>query len=163
MKETDLVRTLLDLRVRLERIEASVGRAGLLAPYEPPAFPVVELQTKNADTKMKKKAEPPQTMDETRLTEMSHSELVQAAVLIGFVHASRQVSREGLIDLILGAAQHEPADPLAEIRVKTYAFVQGNRRLMISKMRCSLHCPTCPHHKVVECYTANHDIVDAQP
>lgn len=162
MKETDLVRTLLDLRTRLERIEASVGRAGLLTPYEPPVFPVAEPQIKSAD-KMKKKAEPPQTIDETQLTKMSHSELVQAAVLFGFPHASRQVSRDDLIDIILGVTQHEPVDPLAEIRSKTYAFVQGNRRLMISKMRCSLHCPTCPHHLVMGCYTANHDIVDAQP
>jgi hypothetical protein len=30
-------------------------------------------------------------------------------------------------------------------------------------MNCDLHCPTCPHDKVVQCYTINHDRIDPVP
>lgn len=166
MRHDDLVRVMIDLKTRVERLEASVGKAGNLLPYEPPAFPTVdpvyteEEQPRNPVKKQKQ--EPAPVLDETRLHDMSDTELAQACTLLGIENAGRHVEREALIALILGEMQGEIIDPLAAARRKTYSFVNGNKSLMISKMRCSLHCPTCPHHKVVECYAANHDIVDAQ-
>ena len=161
MTQKDVLLAVLDLRMREERLEASAGRAGTLLPYEAPVFPVVE-QTPPPE-KMKSKHETEPLLDETRLYDMSTTELVQVCQHLGFAHAARHVDRDTLIGLVLGEVQGDIADPLDTVRRKTFVFVEGNKRLMVSKMRCSLHCPTCPHHKVVECYSANHDIVDAQP
>jgi hypothetical protein len=30
---------------------------------------------------------------------------------------------------------------------------------MVSNVSCDLDCPACPHRRVVECYTDNHDLV----
>lgn len=166
LRHDDLVRLVLELKARVERLEASVGRAGNLLPYEPPTFPTIEpIQTEEQprNAVKKQKNEPAPVLDETRLYDMSHTELVQACAALGIENAGRHVERDALIALILGEMQGEIIDPLEAVRRKTFSFVNGNKSLMISKMRCSLHCPTCPHHKVVECYAANHDIVDAQP
>ena len=163
-KETkDLLRTILELRHRVDRLEQSCGRAGILDAYQPPSIPTVDPEPEPQPMTTKKKADAPPPLDETRLWEMSHSEVVQVAQMVGFEHASRAISKDELIGLILGDLQGVVDDPLDVVRSRTFAFVRGNRRLMVSKMRCSLHCPTCPHHRVVECYSANHDIVDAQP
>lgn len=159
----ELLSIILELRHRVDRLEQSCGRAGLLDAYQPPPIPTVDPEPVPAPMPTKKKADVPPPLDETKLWTMSHSEVVQAAHTVGFAHASRAIAKNVLIGLILGELQGEPADPLALIRERTFGFVRGNRSLMVSKMRCSLNCPTCPHHRVVECYTANHDIVDAQP
>lgn len=105
-----------------------------------------------------------QPVDWERLDELSLSELVELARRAGIVHASRQLPERELIDLLLGA-QDLVEDPLAEIRAKTYRFLQDSRRsILASAMDCDLFCPGCPHDKVVECYTDNLQRVnDHQP
>ena len=98
-------------------------------------------------------------LDPTRLGEMSESELVHIARKMGHPEASRQLLREDLEGIILGEIT-EVEDPLADIRERMFAYVEGNRRLMRSLLDCTLHCPTCPHNTVVACYTTNSDKIE---
>ena len=101
-------------------------------------------------------------IDPTRLDECSDSELVAIAQYMGFENVSRALMRDDIIDLILGKEGEEAGmDLLGDIRKKIYAYVQGNRSMMpVDQMRCDLHCPTCPHQMVVDCYTVNQDLVE---
>jgi hypothetical protein len=96
-------------------------------------------------------------LDVLALDQANHTELVQIARELGHPHANRQVPQEDLIDLILGA-DFPVEDPLAEIREKIYAHVTGNS-IMLSGLDCSVHCPTCPHDRVVACFAENSDLV----
>jgi hypothetical protein len=113
-------------------------------------------KTRRRPTKKTPTAHP---VDLTLLEEMSESELVAVARLVGYPTASRRLLPEDLISLILGEVDEPPEDPLVDIREKIFDFVDGNQRILRSQMSCDLHCPTCPHHKVVECYTVNQDKV----
>ena len=97
------------------------------------------------------------TFDPMLMGEASHSELVQLARRVGHTHASRQVPREDLEELILGA-DISIEDPLEYIREKTFEFINGNS-LMLSTLSCSTHCPTCPYGGVVHCFATNSDLV----
>lgn len=159
MKQADLVKTLALHEARLQRLEAAVGQAGVLPPYQSPELPELEKPPEPEVRNVKKKAEP-FTLDVTKLDAMSHTELVQVCRTLGFEHASRQLLREDLVGLILGEVEGEVIDPLSGVREKTHAFIEGNRSLMASLMRCDLNCPTCPHDIVVECYAVNHQKVE---
>ncbi len=98
-------------------------------------------------------------IDVTRLDGLSESELVVIAQMAGYHKASRHLHRDDLINLILGEAD-DCLDVLAPAREMIYAYVKANERIMRSQMPCDLHCPTCPHHQVVECFTANRDLVE---
>jgi hypothetical protein len=98
-------------------------------------------------------------VDITKLQQLNETELVTIAREAGYESASRQLLREDLIDLILGE-RDVPSDPLEGPRRKIYSYVKGNERIMPSQMPCDLHCPTCPHHQVVECFTVNRDMVE---
>lgn len=100
-------------------------------------------------------------VDISKVDEMSESELVEYARLVGFEEASRQLPREELIDLILGTRETVPEDPVQAIRERTFRYVQANKSLMASQMPCDLHCPTCPQRIVVACYADNSDLVDS--
>lgn len=112
----------------------------------------------------RKKSESPldRELDLSRLDEMSDTELVQVARLLGFENASRAYHRDDLVAMVLGevVTPEEVEDPLQEIREKIHNYVRGNRRIMVSMLMCDLHCPPCPHDKVVECYATNMDIID---
>jgi hypothetical protein len=103
-----------------------------------------------------------QKIDLTRLHECSDTELVQIARAIGFNGAGRHLLREDLTALILGELDGDPEDAIADIRERIYNYVRGNRRIMISQLSCDLHCPACPHIKILECYSENHDKVDPE-
>ena len=105
----------------------------------------------------KKQTEP--QIDLTELAEMNDSELVEVARLVGYPAASRMIPRDDLISLILGEID-EVADPIAGVRQRMYAFVQGNKTMITGKFDCDFYCPGCPHPKVVECYSDNHDLAD---
>tara|TARA_Y100000034_G_C6865901_1_gene394636 strand:- start:831 stop:1178 length:348 start_codon:yes stop_codon:yes gene_type:complete len=95
--------------------------------------------------------------DPMRLDEASHTELVQIARTLGFTHATLQVPREDLINIILGD-EYELEDPLVEIRSLTLDYIRGNS-LMLSALRCSTECMTCPHERVVNCFASNSDLI----
>ena len=101
-------------------------------------------------------------IDPTRLDECGESELVAISHLLGFENTSRAMTRDDLIELILGEAEEElGVDILSDVRTTIHAYVNGNRSLISPvEMRCDLHCPTCPHQRVVECYTVNQDLVE---
>jgi hypothetical protein len=98
-------------------------------------------------------------VDVTQLRGLCETELVAIARLVGYKHASRQMLPEDVITLILGEAD-EPLDSLSEPRGRIYTYVKANESIMASLMPCDLHCPTCPHHQVVECFTVNRDLVE---
>ena len=145
MKHSDLLKLVISLEERITALEEEQE----LAQTRTPNFKEM--------AKRRKQKEP--DIDLTKLDEMSDSELVAAALLVGHEHASRAIVREDLIALILGEVD-EIEDVLQPIREKTYNFVKGNRSVMKSLVDCDMYCPACPHHKVVDCYTDNHDIVD---
>jgi len=97
-------------------------------------------------------------LDPTRLGECSDSELVAICRKLGFLTASRAMHRDDLISLARMEIE-APPDLLHEIRLKTHKKVRG-KQLLRTVMNCDLHCPTCPHDKVVQCYAINHDRVD---
>jgi hypothetical protein len=98
-------------------------------------------------------------IDPSCLAGLCETELVAIAHLAGYKTASRQMLPEDLISLILGEAD-EPTDCLAEPRGMIHSYVKVNTSIMASMMPCDLHCPTCPHHMVVECFTVNRDLVE---
>ena len=91
------------------------------------------------------------------MDEASHTELVQLARRGGYTHASRQIPREDLEELILGE-HFDVEDPLEVIRERTYDYIKGNS-LMLSTLQCMTHCPSCPHEMVVNCFATNSDLV----
>tara|TARA_Y100000310_G_scaffold292734_1_gene321763 strand:+ start:2550 stop:2897 length:348 start_codon:yes stop_codon:yes gene_type:complete len=97
------------------------------------------------------------TFNPMRMDEASHSELVQLARLIGHSNVSTQIPREDLEDLILGE-EISVEDPLDYIREKIFEFIKGNS-LMLSTLRCSTHCPSCPYEGVIHCFATNSDLV----
>jgi len=133
-----------------ERLRDLINRE----PLEP-----TKKRRKRRKRKLKKGEYP---IDPTRLDECSDSELVEIAQYMGFENVSRAMMRDDIISLILGDEDEEPGmDLLAGIRRKIFAYVEGNRSMMpVAQMRCDLHCPTCPHQMVVDCYTVNQDLVD---
>lgn len=118
-----------------------------------------EAPAKKQRTVRRRKRKTDHVIDVTRLCDLSETELVAVAHLAGYKTASRQMLRDDLIALILGEAD-EPMDCLSGPRELTYAYVKANEAIMASMMPCDLHCPTCPHHQVVECYTTNRDLVE---
>jgi hypothetical protein len=98
-------------------------------------------------------------IDTSNLEGLCETELVAIAKFAGYRTASRQMLPEDLISLILGEAD-EPIDCLAEPRGLLHSYVKANTSIMASMMPCDLHCPTCPHHMVVECFTVNRDLVE---
>lgn len=108
-----------------------------------------------APKKPKKTAEP--TLDFSQVNEMSESELVEIAHLMG-LQASRQLPREDLIDIILCARDTPHIDPVESMREKIHRYVSGNR-IMVASMPCDLDCPSCPKRAVTACYTVNHDLL----
>lgn len=112
--------------------------------------------------KKKKKPDVP-NIDPQKFPEMSESELVEIAHLLGFDGASRRMPKGELIDLILGLNETEPEDPLDKLREVTHRYVQSNRSVMPSNMPCDFDCPSCPAFRMVDCYSANFDKYDTQP
>lgn len=106
----------------------------------------------------RKKKAPSWTFDPLRLDECNLTELVQIARKMGFEHASIQIPRPDLEDLLLGAVS-EIEDPLSDMREWTFGFLTSNTAIMHSQLSCSTHCPTCPHDRVVDCYATNFDKV----
>ena len=98
-------------------------------------------------------------IDPSKLGDLCETEPVTIAKLVGYKNASRQLLREDLISLILGEMD-APVDCLQEPRTLIYAYVKANKSIMASLMRCDLHCPACPHHTVMECFTVNRDLVE---
>lgn len=114
---------------------------------------------KAAKPRKKPKADNVQ-IDFELIDDLSDSELVEVAKLIGAQHANRSLGRAKLLEVILEANFPGPEDdPLNAIRERTWRYIQ-NHPVLVSLMTCSLHCPTCPANKVVECYSTNQDLVD---
>lgn len=163
MTKTEELRLLLELRGRIERLEAVLGARGELPPMRPIHVEVPPDLRRAEEIELPKvKERPMQTyeVDPTLIGYMSHSEIVQVCRDAGYPNASKQIPQEDLVSLLFGESDCVPEDPLEEVRRRTYNFVNGNKRMLISTMRCDLNCPACPHNRVVECYTENHDIVD---
>lgn len=100
------------------------------------------------------------SIDVSTLHELSESELVEIARLTGHEAASRQLPREEIIDLILGA-RDEPEDPIETIRMRIYDWTRRFRRtLNISQFRCDLDCPNCPDGITTACYAENHTRIE---
>tara|TARA_B100000131_G_scaffold304437_1_gene329452 strand:+ start:1785 stop:2279 length:495 start_codon:yes stop_codon:yes gene_type:complete len=158
MKTSDMARMILDLQRRLEILEEHV--LGTLPEIvEPPTKD--DPSPPKSSSKKKEEVIEDFELDLGKLPMMSTTEIVQACILHGHVNASRAMLREDLIDLLMG----EPIDvedPVEDIRNKTYSFVQENELMLRSQMQCDLHCPSCPNNTVVQCWTANHDLVDPQ-
>lgn len=134
---------------RLKKLTASLDAAKPEGPVLP-------------KPKKKKKADI-LNIDAQKLPEMSESELVEIAQLLGFDGASRRLLKGELIDLILGMSEREPDDPLDKLREVTHRYVQANRSVMPSNMPCDFDCPSCPAFRMVDCYSANFDKYDTQP
>ena len=105
----------------------------------------------------KKSTKSPFKLDLSRLNECNLTELIQIARHAGYPDVSRQMPREEIEALLWGDEVHVE-DPLMEVREQTFNYLQGNS-VMLSGLTCSTHCPTCPHDRVVDCYSRNHDIV----
>jgi len=123
---------------------------------------LLTVHQKAPEAPKKKKKEPAGLKyDPEDVVEMSESELVELAHLVGFETASRLLPREELVDLVWFQRESPvPEDQVQSIRERTAKFVQDNQRLMASSMPCNLDCPACPSRIVIECYTVNHDLVD---
>jgi len=96
--------------------------------------------------------------DITRMEEMSHSELVEAAHLCGFKNVGRGTPADDLRSLLLGDTP-PPPDQLILKRLRSAKFVTG-QSLLRTVMNCDLRCLVCPHNKVIECYSMNFDVID---
>jgi hypothetical protein len=118
---------------------------------------LIEQVTPNTGSGMKRKKSDKWDFDPLSMDEASHGELIQLARRLGATHASRQVPREDLEDLILGV-EIPVEDPLDYIRRETFDYISKNS-LMLSTLRCSTHCPTCPQAGVVHCFAINSDLV----
>jgi len=123
-----------------------------------------DLLARKAPAKMKRPKKPKKPkgylpLDLLRLGELCETELVEVAHVVGYPTASRQMLPEDLIALILGEAD-DPMDCLSTIRETVHTYVRENASIMASMMPCDLHCPTCPHHQVVECFNVNRDLVE---
>ena len=159
MKQSDMLKLLLSLDDRVNRLESIVeGVPEKTARVEP----TIERKAPKKRTQTAKKKPEPKAddfhLDLSKLEDMSNTELVSSCRASGHIHASRAMHRNDLEALLIGEPI-EVEDPLVEIRETTYAFVQGNSSILKSVMKCDLHCPTCPHNKVIECWATNHDIV----
>jgi hypothetical protein len=157
LRQSEVVQLLLDIVKRVEVLEEHViGK--LPGSVEPP--PKVEV--KKAAPKKKKKveelAEEEFDLDMGKIPLMSNSELAQICSRIGFPYASRSLHRDDLVSLIAGE-DIGVDDPLEEQRTRTYGFVNNNKKMLTSVLTCDMHCPTCPHHQVVECWSDNKDLV----
>ena len=107
-------------------------------------------------TKRKKKRQV-WDLDVTKLHECNLTELVQAARRVGYPEVSRQMPRDDIEGLILGEDVHLE-DPLVEVRERIHDYLHGNS-VMLSGLQCSTDCMRCPHDRVVDCYSRNHDQV----
>lgn len=96
-------------------------------------------------------------LDLTRLDECNLTELIQAARRAGYPHVSEQMPREDIELLLLGDEVHQE-DPLHQIRQDLHDYLVGNS-VMLSGLDCSTRCLVCPHARVVDCYSRNHDLV----
>jgi hypothetical protein len=96
-----------------------------------------------------------------RFDEMSVSELVSACAEMLGIEASRALSREELIDILISEDPQHPPDPLDEVRGKIEAYVDRNREFMlICTLDCDLVCRSCPHPTVIACWTTNKEEID---
>ena len=157
LKESEVVRLVMDLLKRVEILEEQVlgSLPSVLAPPERPEKPEVP---KKPAKKKKPAQEEEFDLDLSKLGAMSTTEIAQICNKSGHTYASRALHREDLINLLVG----EPIsieDPLEEHRRKTFAFVQDNKQMLTSVLTCDMHCPTCPHRQVVECWTDNKDLI----
>jgi hypothetical protein len=145
---------MLDLLRRVEILEEQV--LGTLPSVIEPVY------AKEPEKKPRKKKAPPKEeafdLDLSKVSDMSTTEIVQICTKMGHAYASRALHREDLISLLVGETI-DVEDPLEEHRSKTFEFVRNNKRMLTSVMSCDLHCPTCPHGQVVECWSDNEDKV----
>lgn len=96
-------------------------------------------------------------VDLSRIDECNLTELIQTAQRMGHAHVGRHMDREDIEDLLFGE-ELPVTDPLEGARDRLFQYVTGNS-IMLSAHSCSLHCPTCPKNRVVDCLTRNHDLV----
>jgi len=156
MQQSEQTRLMIDLLRRVEILEEQV--LGTLPSIIEP------VEAKEADVKKvnKKKPAPPKEelfdLDLSKISSMSTTEISQICNKMGHLYTSRAMHREDLISLLVGEAI-DVEDPLEEHRSKTFEYVQNNKRMLTSVMSCDLHCPTCPHNQVVECWSDNEDKV----
>jgi hypothetical protein len=155
MKQSDLVKLVLQLQQRIEVLEEHV--LGTL----PPSIVPPQRMAPEPEKKRRKKPTPAEDsfeLDLTKLADMSTSEIAQICRRMGTPHASRALTRDDLIALMMGE-DVIVEDPLARIREGTFDFVEGNKTVLRSIMRCSLHCPTCDHDQVIGCWNTNQETV----
>jgi hypothetical protein len=154
MNQSEQTRLTIDLLRRVEILEEVIlgTLPSIIEPVE-----AEELTTK----KVRKKKAPKEDsfdLDLSKIGGMSTTEIAQICNKMGHLYASRAMHREDLISLLVGEAI-DVEDPLEEHRSKTFEYVQNNKRMLTSVMSCDLHCPTCPHGQVVECWSDNEDKV----
>ena len=155
MKQSEQTRLMIDLLRRVEILE-ELTLGTLPSIIEP-----VEATEPAAKKATKKRAAPKEEsfdLDLSKVGGMSTTEIAQICNKMGHLYASRAMHREDLISLLVGEAI-DVEDPLEEHRGRTFEYVQNNKRMLTSVMSCDLHCPTCPHSQVVECWSDNEDKV----
>lgn len=113
-----------------------------------------------SNPKAKSPSGDPTKIEASLVATMSLSELVTIARTGGMVNASRATPREKLEQFLMGTTVEAEPDILEGIRQRTSDYVSNNLRIMRSLLSCDLVCATCPHAKVIECYSENHDLVD---
>ena len=161
------------LKVKIEELEKRIRilEAAQFGKRTEPLLPEpIEPKKQKKDTTVDRLKKAIETNREL-LTSCSHEELVQILWKLGKPEASKQVREADAIDIIKSIALHRDIfsspedfierdieDPVEEIRKKTFAYI-NKEQVDVSNMSCSLHCPTCPHYTVVECWTDNSDLI----
>ena len=158
LRQSDIAQLVVDLIRRVEVLEEHViGK--LPGSVEPPKQAAPEKPAKKPKKKVEKAPEEDEfDLDLGKIPLMSNTELVQICNRIGFTSASKSLHRDDLINLLVGEEVNVD-DPLEEQRAKTFDFVSNNKKMLTSVLTCDMHCPTCPHHQVVECWSDNKDLV----
>ncbi|MEC8306399.1 MAG: hypothetical protein VXZ72_00870 [Chlamydiota bacterium] len=158
LRQSDIAQLVVDLIRRVEVLEEHViGK--LPGSVEPPKQAASEKPTKKPKKKVEKAPEEDEfDLDLGKIPLMSDTELVQICNRIGFTSASKALHRDDLVNLLVGEEVNVD-DPLEEQRTKTFDFVSNNKKMLTSVLTCDMHCPTCPHHQVVECWSDNKDLV----
>ena len=162
LKESEVVRLLMDVLRRVEILEEQVIGSlpsALDLPETPEKPAPKKKKSKTVQAHLKEVREGEEfDLDLSKLGAMSTTEIAQICNKMGHTHASRALHREDLITLLVGE-DINIEDPLEEHRRKTFEFVQNNQQMLTSVLSCDMHCPTCPHRQVVECWTDNKDLV----
>ena len=158
LRQSEVAQLVVDLVRRVEILEEHViGK--LPGSVKPPPLPEeVDVVPMKKVRKAASVEDKEFDLDLSKVPLMSDSEIAQICERVGMVGASRSLHRDDLVSLLVGETTGVE-DPLENQRKKTFHFISNNRKMLTSVLTCDMHCPTCPHHQVVECWSDNKDLV----